>query len=378
MNKTRAALTALFAALLVYYFVAIYPQLRTAPPEGLKSTVTMQFYRGADGQYRPSETAMWQAAIQSAWQAEAEVRYKDAEMFFKASLDEAEKLENRRDCLNPSWHGLAGLYLELGRYTESDAAYKRVFASFDPETEQDNVERAHILNGMAWLRCCTGQYEDAIPLAERSIAVFEKNNGEKDEQTMNVLHTLATAYVGLNRNDEAEALFLRCMRENEEMGRPQKSFLNRDLGTLYARLGRLDEAEALCKRGAELLKMEHFVPRHPEHAREADSFAILYAALGRFEEAEVQCLESLAIRGKAFGPDHPATATTLRTYADVLEATSRTVEAQAKRSLADRIEKRVREAAKHIPPPVLPESQPALEPGAKPDGETSLLEKTAL
>ena len=62
-------------------------------------------------------------------------------------------------------------------------------------------------------------------------------------------------------------------------------------------------------------------------ATNLNNLALLYEAQGRYAEAEPLYQRSLAIRGKAPGPEPPAVATSLENYADLLRKTGRVSEA---------------------------------------------------
>jgi hypothetical protein len=71
-------------------------------------------------------------------------------------------------------------------------------------------------------------------------------------------------------------------------------------------------------------------------ARPLDILAELSEKTGRTSEAEALYRRALAIREKAFGPDHPYTAETLDGLAKVCEQTGRAAEAQELSARAQR------------------------------------------
>jgi len=91
--------------------------------------------------------------------------------------------------------------------------------------------------------------------------------------------------------------------------------------------GRYAEAEPLFKR-ALAIKEKAFGPDHPGVALGLSNLASLYNAQGRYGEAEPLHKRALAIMEKALGPEHPNVATSLENYAKLLRKTERDAEAE--------------------------------------------------
>ncbi len=66
-----------------------------------------------------------------------------------------------------------------------------------------------------------------------------------------------------------------------------------------------------------------------------NNLALLYDTQGQYAQAEPLYLRALAILEKALGPEHPNVASGLENYADLLQKTGRTAE-------ADELEERAR------------------------------------
>ena len=122
-----------------------------------------------------------------------------------------------------------------------------------------------ILNGRIGELYNVGKYSEAIPLAEKSLA-------------------LTRSRVGDDHPDIAE-----------RMGW---------LAFLYEIQGRYLEAEPLFKRSL-TIELKTFGPDHPHIVAALNNLALLYKHQGRLAEAEPLYRQSLALREKAFGPDHP-------------------------------------------------------------------------
>jgi tetratricopeptide (TPR) repeat protein len=136
-------------------------------------------------------------------------------------------------------------------------------------------DEADALNKKAIELYQAGKFSEAMPLAQRALAVFEKALGP---DYPNVAATLNT------------------------------------LGTIYTAQGRVADAEPLHRR-ALAIEEKTLGPDHPGVAPTLNNLAKLYDDQGRYADAEPFYRRALAIHEKARGPDHPRFANTLNNLA---------------------------------------------------------------
>src|SRR5262245_50755725 len=111
-----------------------------------------------------------------------------------------------------------------------------------------------------------GKYAEAIPIAQRVLALREKALGPDHSSVATSLNNLAE---------------------------------------LYRAHGRYGEAEPLHKRTITILE-KALGPDHIDVGTSLNNLAALYQSQGRSGEAEPLLKRSLALREKALGPDHPS------------------------------------------------------------------------
>ena len=185
-----------------------------------------------------------------------------------------------------------------------------------------------------------GGYSEAVPLAQRALAIQEKALGPNHPDVAQSLNSLATLYLELARYANAEPLFKRSLKIYEMvygLDHPTVALVLNNLAQVYKRQGRYADAEPLLKRSFEI-QTKTVGPSHPDTAISLNNLAELYNAQGRYSEAEPLLKQSLAINEKAFGPNHASVATSLNNLADLYETQGRYSEAEPllKRSLAIR------------------------------------------
>ncbi len=125
-------------------------------------------------------------------------------------------------------------------------------------------DEAAALNAKATELSRAGKYADAIPLAQRALAIRENT-------------------LGPNHPDVALSL--------------------NELALFYRYQGRYADAEPLNKRSLAIYE-KALGPNHPQVARALNELAELYRNQGRYADAEPLYKRSLAIREKAIGADH--------------------------------------------------------------------------
>jgi tetratricopeptide (TPR) repeat protein len=98
-----------------------------------------------------------------------------------------------------------------------------------------------------------------------------------------------------------------------------------DTGRQAYEHGNYPEAQKMF--AAAVQEAEPFGDQDPRLARSLNDLAAAYAAQGKYTAAEPLYKRSLVMLEKAYGPDHPAVATALSNYAQLLQATGRSAEA---------------------------------------------------
>ena len=131
------------------------------------------------------------------------------------------------------------------------------------------------LNNLAELYRVQGNYSEAEPLYQRSLAIREKVLGSEHPSVATSLNNLAALYRVQGNYSEAEPLYQRSLAIREKV-----------LGS-----------------------------EHPDVATSLNNLAELYRVQGNYSEAEPLYQRSLAIREKVLGSEHPDVATSLNNLA---------------------------------------------------------------
>jgi CHAT domain-containing protein len=227
-----------------------------------------------------------------------------------------------------------------GRFSDAIPLAQRALAISEKSLGPDHPDVATALNSLAELYYDLDRYADAEPLYKRSLAIREKFLGPDHPDVATALNSLADLYDDQRRYADAEPLYKRSLAIREKSLGPDHPFvataLDR-LAGLYSHQHRYADAEMLYKQSL-ALREKSLGPDHPDVATALHNLAYLYYVQGRYTDAELFYKQSLAIREKSLGPDHPDVATALDFLAEVYSHQHRDADAEllAKRSLVIR------------------------------------------
>jgi CHAT domain-containing protein/Tfp pilus assembly protein PilF len=147
---------------------------------------------------------------------------------------------------------------------------------------------------------------DAVPVAERALAIAERVLDERDVNVGLALATAGMAHEEVLDHATAQRYLARALEVlTATLGpdHPQTTYVLNRLGTRYAELGDHATAERLILDA--LRRQEKTLgPEHPSVAATLRSLGILYSARGDFKGAEQAIQRALAIVATWMGTDH--------------------------------------------------------------------------
>jgi CHAT domain-containing protein/tetratricopeptide (TPR) repeat protein len=225
-----------------------------------------------------------------------------------------------------------------GKYAEATDIAQRALALTERQLGPNHTRVAPVLNNLAELYQAQGRYAEAEPLYERAIAIAEKTLGPDHPDVGKRFGNLAVMYLIQGRYAEAEPLLKRALVIDEKALGLDHPDVGRDLNNLaalYVDQGRYVEAEPLYKCGL-AIDEKTLGPDHRDVATDLNNLAKLYDNQGRYADAEPLYKRALAIAEKALGPDHPDVGGDLNNLAGLYRAEGRYAEAEPlyKRALA--------------------------------------------
>ena len=227
---------------------------------------------------------------------------------------------------------------DQGKYNDAIPLYEKALAIFENNIGSENPIVAKLVYILATLHYSQGRYDKAEPLFQRFLTIGEKTLGENHPSVADSLNKLARFYLFQGRYDEAEPLFQRALAINEKAygdNHPHVGNSLNNLAGLYLFQGRYDEAEPLFQR-ALAINEKAYGDNHPSVADNLNNLAAFYLSQGRYDQAEPLLQRSLDINEKALGENHPHVANNLNALALLYGSQGRYDEAESlfKRALA--------------------------------------------
>jgi CHAT domain-containing protein len=231
------------------------------------------------------------------------------------------------------------LYRE-GRYKDAVPLAERAVAIMETASGPAHPFLATTLDNLAGLYQAQGDYARAAPLSRRALVIYEKVLGPEHLDVATALDNLAVMYSATGDYARAVPLSLRALTIYEKtLGRPHL-----DLAISLNNLAMLYQATRDYARAAQLLERSMAIkekalgPEHPAVATSLNNLALLYDAGGDYARAQLLYQRSMAIMETALGPEHPAVANSLNNLALLYHATGNYTRAMPllQRSLAIR------------------------------------------
>ncbi|AGY56754.1 tetratricopeptide repeat protein [Gloeobacter kilaueensis] len=176
-----------------------------------------------------------------------------------------------------------------------------------------------------------GKYGEALPLAQQSLALWEKTAGSSSLEVATALRLVGLLHYQQGRYAEAEPFLQRALTIRTALLGPEDPAVGQmynNLGNLYMEAGQYAQAETFHRR-AIAIRTKAFGPEHLDVARSYNNLANTYSSAGQYAQAEAAYLRALAIRQKVLGPDNPEIAQTLDNLGLLYKEQGRYTEAEA-------------------------------------------------
>jgi CHAT domain-containing protein/tetratricopeptide (TPR) repeat protein len=189
--------------------------------------------------------------------------------------------------------------------------------------DSDDLREADALNRQVEQLHKQGRIAEAIPLAQKMLAIYEKILGPDDPKVARSLNNLAFLYMATGAFTKVEPLLTRALVIEEKALGPE----HREVATSLDNLARLywvtgahDKVEPLLTR-ALAIRESTLGPTHAAVAQSANNLAMFHMTTGAHTKAEPLFTRALAIAEKALGPEHPDVATCLSNLAGLYWST---------------------------------------------------------
>lgn len=174
----------------------------------------------------------------------------------------------------------------------------------------DSTIVAMMCNDLGYLLIEDGRPDDALPHIERSLKIWETNEGPSCLGFTPPLHNMATILVSRHRYAEALAMFERCREiDSATWGDKHEKVAChlQGIGDSRRGMGDLEGAKSYYHRAAEIYLATHEVPDIAT-ITSVERLGRVQAELGELDEADATLRRAAQFAVSILGPDHPLTA----------------------------------------------------------------------
>ena len=179
------------------------------------------------------------------------------------------------------------------------------------------------LNNLAQLYGTTGDYQQALSLQQGALEIWEKALGTEHPNVATSLNNLAQLYGTTGDYQQALPLQQRALAiRKKALGTEHPDIAQNlnNLASIYKSIGDYQQALSLQQRASEIWE-KALGTEHPNVATSLNNLAQLYGAKGDYEQALVLHKRALDIRENIFGPNHPDVANSLNNFATIYTTT---------------------------------------------------------
>ncbi len=163
-----------------------------------------------------------------------------------------------------------------------------------------NWAEAHRLEDRAEELKLEEKYSEAIPLAQRALAIWENEFGKVHHRVASSVNYLALLYQGQGNYAQAELLLKRALAIREKVPRGEsdlrRSLIN--LASLYRERGNYTQVEPLLQRALAVSEKLTVGKEDRDFAQILDDLALIYYLQGNYTQAESFYQRSLAVSDK--------------------------------------------------------------------------------
>ena len=206
------------------------------------------------------------------------------------------------------------LWLEVqGKYDEALPLAEKLLALREKVLGADHPDVGAALNFLAGVYFDKGEFKRAEPLYLRALTIREKAFGKENLDVAESVNDLAVTYLNLAEYERALPLYQRALELFMKLLGPDDMQIPRSLNNLaglYQHKGEYSQAEPLYRR-ALTMQEKKLGAEHLDVAESLGKLASLYRDTGDYTKAEPLHLRALALREKLLGQEHPDVAESL-------------------------------------------------------------------
>lgn len=257
-------------------------------------------------------------------------RYDEAAELLNRALNICEKqLEPNHINNVPTLVSLSALFQSINNLHEAERFSSRALEINKQFYGLKDYSNAVIYNNHAVLLKTLGRLEESEQFYRDALELLEDKYGINSYVIVRYINNLADVLVASGNFDEAEELYQRALRiKNNSESRDSDIATSLDgLAALLRNTNRSKEAEPFIRESLSIREKIYGLD-HPDVATSLNNLGLMLYEIGRYHEAEPLFRRGLAIYEAQYGPDHTEVAASLCNLGLLLTAMGRLGEAE--------------------------------------------------
>lgn len=223
---------------------------------------------------------------------------------------------------------IGDIYAKLGHHEDADPLLVESLQLFREHYGDSDPEVARALHGIAVLKTKARDNDSAQKYFEQALAIQEEHPGQESQAALSLYHLGVLAVIQKDW-ERAQSLFQRACGSLEEVAL-EDEFRARCLhayGEVHFQQKNYDESERLIQESIQLRERLQG-PNHPHVASSYRSLCLNNRKILRLEKAEVACSRTLTIRRQVYGENDYRVRTSTEDLAVVMRLRKRYDEAE--------------------------------------------------
>ncbi len=201
-------------------------------------------------------------------------------------------------------------YVKIGQFEKAIPFAERRIEKRRAEKGEQSIEYAASLNSLGDLFIRCRRVKEALPYLRKGLDIWKATSHEKDPTLSIPYNTLGLYYFTIGDYRKAEPYYIQALEIRKETMKEENPAIAAcldNLGSTYQKLGDFGKAEKYLLESLELRK-KHLGQTHPNVATSCNNVAILFLEMGNFSKSESFYLQAIEIGKKELIPDHPVLA----------------------------------------------------------------------
>ena len=225
-------------------------------------------------------------------------------------------------------HTIGDVYADLGDFDDAESLMLEALRIYEQEIGKRSAEVATTLHDLGMMKTREGAYPESRSYYERALAIQEEFEATEPRALAQTVYHLGVIAFRQADREIARTHFERACPLVEELGDEEwQARCLEAFGALLRGEGKRDEARPLMEQSLEI-RERVLGPEHPHVASSHSSLCVLKWQVAQFAAAERHCERALEIRKKSFEPGSHLVIGSLDEFATLLRFQGRFAEAE--------------------------------------------------